>query len=210
MHFKRIFTLSLLAAIFFFQTPCLAVFLKSNAEMEVGKWTYGNPIIVFGQEKSVKIGNFCSIAPGVQIMIAGDHRVDWVTTFPFMAFDERGWPEAKNYLGHPTSKGKVTIGNDVWIGLNALILSGVTIGDGAVIGAHAVVTKDVPPYAIAAGNPAKVVKYRFDPITIDKLLAIAWWNWSDEEIKAVIPLLLSNEIEDFIDYCQSMGKGVLF
>lgn len=178
--------------------------MESTSEMEVGKWTYGGVHLHFPYEKSVRIGNFCSIA-GPHIMLSGEHRPDWVTTFPFPAFssDDR-WPEAKGVEGFNISKGPVTIGNDVWIGTDVFILSGITIGDGAVIGARSVVTKDVPPYAIAAGNPARVVKYRFDEKTIERLLAIAWWNWPDEEIRAVVPLLVTDRIDAFIEECEAL------
>ena len=92
----------------------------------------------------------------------------------------------------------MTIGNDVWIGRNVIIISGVKIGDGSVIGAGSVVTKDVPPYAIAAGNPAKIVRMRFDEETIKKLLKIEWWNWSLERVLANLPYLLSNDIAEFV------------
>lgn len=181
-----------------------ALFLESTPEIEVGKWTYGNVCVYFGEENCVKIGNFCSIADGLQIIMRGDHHSEWVTTFPFMCFWKNG-SLPKNIPCQGKSKGKVIIGNDVWIGLDVLILSGVTIGDGAIVGARSVVTKDVPPYAIAAGNPARVVKYRFDEATIQKLLRIAWWNWPDYEIGAVLPLLLSNNINAFIEHCEELN-----
>lgn len=180
-------------------------YMQSNEYMDVGKWSYGNLSILFPLQKSVKIGSFCSIAEGVTVIINGDHRTDWITTYPFSSLPNK-WPHADDIKGHPTSKGPVTIGNDVWIGSRAFILSGVTIGDGAVIGANAVVTKNVPAYAIVAGNPAKVIKYRFDPDTIEKLLAIAWWNWPDAHIHAVIPLLCSKNTQALIDYCIQNGK----
>ena len=128
-------------------------------------------------------------------MTGGEHRVDWVTTYPFSAI----WPAVAGHIpGHPKTKGNVIIGNDVWIGMNVFILSGVTIGDGAVVGAGALVSKDVPPYAIVGGNPAKIIRYRFDPQTIKKLLSIAWWNWSDDEIIKAMPFLLSNDISSFV------------
>lgn len=190
----------------------LEAFLQSNIYMDVGKWSYGvngSPHLCIPFEKSVEIGNFCSIANNVQIVLNADHRVDWISTYPFTAFVEEGWPAARGISGHPTTKGKVVIGNDVWIGLNALILSGVSIGDGAVIGANAVVTKDVPPYAIVAGNPARIVKYRFDEERIQKLLEIAWWNWPDENIQEAVPLLVSNQIDLFIKYYEE-NKGKAF
>ena len=98
----------------------------------------------------------------------------------------------------PATKGDVVIGNDVWIGYRAIILSGVTIGDGAVIAAGAVVTKDVPAYGIVGGNPAKLIKKRFDDETIPRLLKIAWWNWDDAKIEKFLPLLLNQEITAFI------------
>ena len=109
------------------------------------------------------------------------------------------FPEAKDISGHPATKGNVIIGNDVWIGYKATIMSGVTIGDGAVIGACSVVTKDVKPYEIVAGNPAKVIRKRFSDEIIIQLLKIAWWNWPIEKIKAEIEFLCNNNIEKFIE-----------
>lgn len=158
---------------------------------EIGEYTYGNPIIYFEGEGNLKIGKFCSIAfEGVKIFLGGNHRVDWATTYPFNKIVD--YPEATQITGHPSSKGDVIIGNDVWIGMNATILSGVTIGDGAIVAAHAVVTKDVPPYAIVAGNPARIVKFRFPEEIIKELLDLQWWNWPIEKIRANIPLLMNN------------------
>lgn len=131
------------------------------------------------------------------IFLGGEHRHDWVTTYPFSAL----WDQARSIPGHPRSKGDVIIGHDVWIGYGATILSGVNIGNGAVVGAKAVVTKDVPPYAIVAGNPARIVKFRFTPRQINRLLAIAWWDWPEGEIIAALPLLLHTDIDLFIQYC---------
>jgi hypothetical protein len=97
-----------------------------------------------------------------------------------------------------SSRGDIVIGSDVWIGLNVFIGSGVTIGDGAVIGAHAVVTRDVPPYAVAGGNPARVIRYRFSETQIEALLAIRWWDWSDEVVDRYLPLITSPDIDAFI------------
>lgn len=166
---------------------------------QFGRDTYGKPAIhSWGEEATLKIGSFTSIASGVQIFLGGEHRVDWVTTFPFNVL----WDEGKEITGHPKTKGDVLIGNDVWIATEAIIMSGVTIGDGAVIGARAVVTKNVPPYAIVAGNPAIVVKKRFDDKTIQKLLNIKWWSWSDSKIKAALPLLLNNKIDEFLKFTE--------
>jgi virginiamycin A acetyltransferase len=164
-------------------------------QYKIGRYTYGCPEISDHSDGgTLEIGRFCSIADNVTIMLGGNHRVDWITTFPFsVLFDE-----FKNIPGHPHSKGDVIIGNDVWIGQGALILSGVTVGDGSVIAAHAVVTKSVPPYAIVGGNPAKLIRFRFLPDQIEHLLEIAWWNWDINEIKRSMPMLLNHDIEGFI------------
>lgn len=161
----------------------------------IGRGSYGNLTLrKYGSDRTLKIGAFTSIADGVTVMLGGEHRPDWVTTFPFNIL----WPEAGQLLGHPRSKGDVVIGNDVWIGLEALICSGVEIGDGAVIGARAVVTRDVPPYAIVAGNPGRVVRYRFSQDIIEALLRIRWWDWPDEKITLEMRGLLNEDVEGFI------------
>lgn len=109
------------------------------------------------------------------------------------------FPECQDISGHPHCKGDVIIGNDVWIGNNALILSGVTVGNGAVIASKAVVTKDVPPYSIVAGNPGRIVRHRFAPAIIKRLEEIKWWDWPIEKIRQVIPLLCSDFIDKFLE-----------
>lgn len=129
----------------------------------------------------ITIGAFCSIGPDVLIFGQADHPTTLASTFPFRAKLLR--PEAENT--DAVTRGGVAIGNDVWIGARAIILSGVTVGDGAVIGAGAVVPRDVPPYAVVAGNPARIVRYRFDDNAISSLLALRWWEWPDERIAAL-------------------------
>lgn len=169
---------------------------KLYSKYEVGDYTYGSPTILsWGENSTVKIGKYCSIASGVCIQLGGNHRVDWITTYPFNVLNNK----AKNFSGHPSTKGDVIIGNDVWIGQEALILSGVNIGDGAVIAARSVVTKDVPPYAIVAGNPARIMKMRFNQEIINDLVDIKWWDWPEKKIEEAWIYLLSSNIESFIE-----------
>jgi chloramphenicol O-acetyltransferase type B len=164
-------------------------------EAKIGRWSYGDLTVhSWGEGAKLSLGAFCSIAPGVQVLLGGEHRPDWVTTFPFTAL----WPGAANLPGHPRTKGDVTIGNDVWIGTEALILSGVSIGDGAVVAARSVVAVDIEPYSIVAGVPARLIRKRFDDATIARLLAIAWWEWSDEAIDELLPLLVGPDIDAFL------------
>jgi acetyltransferase-like isoleucine patch superfamily enzyme len=169
-----------------------------NQHYDIGGHTYGKPKIYDWKDGTkLSIGKYCSIADDVVILLGGNHRVDWLTTYPFPAVE--GWPEAMEIKGHPASKGDIVIENDVWIGYGATILSGVKIGNGAVVGARAVVTKDVPPYAIVAGNPAKIIKLRFSKREIKALLNLSWWNWSEEKIRAEVQHLCSADIRSFID-----------
>jgi acetyltransferase-like isoleucine patch superfamily enzyme len=169
------------------------------AKYSIGRYTYGEPIILhWGEKSTLQIGDFCSIACGVTILLGGEHKSNWVTTYPFKVA-LKDFAEFRDFPWHSNTKGGVVIGNDVWIGVNATILSGVTIGDGAIIGACSVVTKDVAPYTIVAGNPAKAIRSRFDQESIVKLLKLKWWTWDIQRIKDNMPLLLSENIKDFID-----------
>jgi len=169
-------------------------------QYQIGRGTYGNPKVhIWEGGAALEIGAFCSIASGVQIFLGGEHRTDWVTTYPFSKL----WKAGQQIKGHPTTKGNVIIGNDVWIGTEAVIMSGVHIGDGAVIGARSVVTKDVPPYSIAAGNPTRIVKKRFDNVVISRLLELKWWNWDDVKIEKYLPMLLNDRIDVFLEAAES-------
>ena len=166
--------------------------------MSFGKYTYGKPQIYWGSDNSkLVVGNFCSIASTVKIYLGGNHRTDWITTYPFGHIHTNIFNNF-NGIGHPASKGDVNIGNDVWIGDNVTIMSGVTVGDGAVIANNSHVVKNVEPYSLVGGNPAKQIKYRFTSEQIDKLLEIKWWYWDDEKINKYSYLLCNSNIDEFI------------
>jgi acetyltransferase-like isoleucine patch superfamily enzyme len=162
--------------------------------VEIGRGTYGTPRVVThaGDMARVSIGQFCSIAEDVIFLRGGNHRPDWVSTYAFHI--HYGLDGAHK----PWSKGDITVGNDVWIGHGARVLSGVTVGDGAVIAAFSVVTRDVRPYALAAGSPATERKRRFTDAQIDALLDIAWWDWPLEKVLAEVPRLCCGDIDGFL------------
>ncbi len=189
------------------------VFLKNlitHPNIEVGDYTYYDDFddpqnfernvryhFEFIGDKLI-IGRFCAIASGVEFIMNGaNHELTPISTFPFAIFGN-GWEhinEGINIGNKYPNKGNTVIGNDVWLGYGATIMPGVHIGSGAVIGAKAVVTRDVPDYAIAGGNPARIVRKRFDDDTIERLLRIAWWNWSAETITRHLKLINSGDIE---------------
>jgi virginiamycin A acetyltransferase len=141
------------------------------------------------------IGKFCAIAKGVQFIMNGaNHKLSGFSTFPFYIFGN-GWENAMPQAGDLPYKGDTVIGNDVWIGFDALIMPGVKIGNGAIISSRSVVTSDVPAYTIAGGNPAKIIKKRFPEETIATLEKLAWWNWPVEKITKNITAIMSNDIE---------------
>jgi len=147
----------------------------------------------FSPEKLI-IGKFCAIATGVKfIMSSANHKLDGFSTFPFFIF-RRGW-EKDFDLAMLKQKGDTIIGNDVWFGYDSTIMPGVTIGDGAIIGAKSVVTKNVPPYTIVGGNPAKVIRIRFDENTIKELLEIKWWNWPIDKISRNIQIIMGCDLD---------------
>jgi acetyltransferase-like isoleucine patch superfamily enzyme len=169
--------------------------------MSIGKHTYKiENLQIYYCDSGAKlyIGNFCSIGSDIKIFLGGNHRHDWVTTYPFGHIHQDIFNNF-NGEGHPRTKGDIIIGNDVWIGQTTTIMSGIKIGDGAVIANNSHIVKDVEPYSIVGGNPAKLIKYRFTPEQIDKLLRIKWWDWEDEKINKFTPLLCNNNIDDFIN-----------
>ena len=144
----------------------------------------------------LQIGKFCSIACGAKFLFnSANHTLSSLSTYPFPLFFEEWGLEKKDVTNAWDNKGDIIIGNDVWIGYEAVILAGVTIGDGAIIGTRAVVTKDVPPYTIVGGVPAKPIKKRFSEETISALLEIQWWNWSEKRIAKNIGAIQSGNIE---------------
>lgn len=172
---------------------------RRAGQFVIGGSTYGRPKIRFAETGAkLRIGRYGSIADNVEILLGGNHRLDWVTTYPFPALP-RLWPEAAGRDGSHATNGDVNIGHDVWLGSQCLVLSGVTIGHGAVVAARAVVTRDVPPYAVVAGNPARIVRYRLSEEQIAALLAKRWWDRPEAEIGALIPILMSDRIETLPD-----------
>lgn len=188
-------------------------FLKNvinNPNIIVGDYTYYDDFeTVENFEKNVKyhfdfvgdkliIGKFCMIASDVKFIMNGaNHLTDALTTYPFAIF-ENGWENAMENKTYP-QKGDINIGNDVWIGFNATIMAGVTIGDGAIIATNATVIKDVEPYSIVGGNPAREIKKRFSDETISKLLELKWWDWEIERITKNIQNLTNKEIDKLRD-----------
>lgn len=143
----------------------------------------------------LKIGKFCSIACGAKFMFtSGNHSMKSLSTYTFPIFFDEWELDAKNITDAWDNKGDIVIGNDVWIGYEAVIMSGVKIGDGAIIGTRAVVTKDVPAYTIVGGVPAKPIRRRFDDETVEKLEKLRWWDWDIETIRRSIPAIQSGDI----------------
>lgn len=189
------------------------VYLKdvvNNPNIEVGDFTIYNDFVNDPRdfEKNnvlyhypvngdrLKIGKFCSIACGTKFLFnSANHSLRSLSTYTFPIFFDEWELDAKNIRGAWDNKGDIVIGNDVWIGFEAVILAGVTIGDGAIIGTRAVVTKDVPPYTIVGGIPAKPIRRRFDDNTIERLEALRWWDWDEERIKRNISAIQAGDID---------------
>lgn len=192
------------------------VYLKNvitNPDIEIGDYTIYNDFVhnpCDFQKNNVLyhypvnhnrllMGKFCSIACGTKfIFTSANHSLKSLSTYPFPIFFEEWGLDVKNITDAWDNKGDIIIGNDVWIGYEAVILSGVMIGDGAIIGTRAVVTKDIPPYTIVGGVPAKPIRKRFDDAVIARLLELKWWDWPEERIKANLESIQSGRIDGLI------------
>lgn len=186
------------------------IFLKNfinHPNIQIGDYTYFNdfklpvddvrqllmPYMHLGAPEKLVIGKFVQIAHGVQfITSSANHQMDGFSTYPFAVFGE---PWSSGYEARWPNKGDTIVGNDVWIGHESLIMPAVTIGDGAIIASRSVVTKDIPPYSIVAGNPAKVIRKRFDEETILTLLEIKWWDWPIDKINQNIATIVDGDLD---------------
>jgi len=157
-------------------------------------------IISWSDDFCIRLGRYNSIGRDCNFFLHANHRPDWVTTSSQLLGPVTSEiADMHMKMGHPSCKGDIVVQNDVWIGAKSTIMSGVKISNGSIVGACSVVTKDVPPYAIVAGNPAKIVKYRFTEEQIEKLLKISWWNWNEQRIKDYAMEIWSNNIDEFIN-----------
>lgn len=190
------------------------VYLKSvitDPNIEIGDYTMYNDFVRDPQDfqknnvlyhypvnhDRLMIEKFCSIACGAKfILTSANHSLKSLSTYPFPIFFEEWGLDVTDITDAWDNKGDIVVGNDVWIGYEAVIFSGVTIGDGAIIGSRAVVTKDIPPYTIVGGVPAKPIRKRFDDVTIARLLELKWWDWSEERIKANLKIIQSGRIDE--------------
>jgi virginiamycin A acetyltransferase len=152
-----------------------------------------NVLYNYGSDRLV-IGKFCAIATNVKFIMNGaNHKLDGISTYPFPIFGQ-GWEAAMDKLMELPSRGDTIIGNDVWIGYEALIMPGVKIGDGAVIAAKSVVVSDIPPYVVAGGNPARQIKQRFSDSEVAQLLSIQWWDWEIDKITRNIDIIMGSDV----------------
>lgn len=170
-------------------------FVANPLLFEKNNVLYHYPIL---REKLI-IGKFCSIACGTKFLFnCANHSLKSLSTYTFPLFYEEWELEKSNITTAWDNKGDIVIGNDVWIGYEAVIMAGVHIGDGAIIAARAVVTKDVPPYTIVGGTPAKEIRRRFDAEVIQQLLMLKWWDWSTDEIRQCLPYIMEGKINELL------------
>ena len=166
-------------------------FVRDPRDFEKNNVLYHYPI----NGDRLVIGRFCSIACGAKFMFtSGNHSMQSLANYTFPIFFDEWGLDAKDICDAWDNKGDTVIGNDVWIGYEAVIMPGVKIGDGAVISTRAVVTKDVPPYTIVGGVPAKPIRRRFDDATVEKLEALRWWDWDEDRLKRALPAIQAGDI----------------
>lgn len=183
--------------------------LVTSPLIEVGEYSYyddpgdptafetANVLYHYGPEKLV-IGKFCALATGVRFIMNGaNHRMDGVSTFPFPTIGG-GWAPHVDLLMELPNRGDTVLGNDVWLGYGVTVMPGVRIGHGAIVAAGSVVTRDIPDYAIAGGNPARVLRKRYTDNDIARLLAVAWWDWPIEHLTAQVRVLMSGSVDDLV------------
>lgn len=175
-----------------------------SGRLTMGRHTYGNPrVLTFaGDDTTAAIGSFTSIARGVTLVLGGNHPLDRLTTYPLRLM----WGlEGAGTDGYPWSKGDISVGSDVWLGLDSMILSGVTIGHGAIVAARSVVTADIPPYAVAAGSPARIVRSRLPETDVARMLDIAWWEWDDTTIREAVSLLTAGAVDPLAAFAERVS-----
>ena len=191
-------------------TSCFVKHVVQAPNISIGDYTYyddrDNPTdfeqnnILFNYPEfgdRLIIGKFCQIASGAKfIMGPANHRISSVTTYPFSVFGRRWSEQTPPHLSQLPFKGDIVVGNDVWIGRESVIMPGVKIGDGSIIGAYAVVTRDVPPYCVVGGNPARFIKKRFHDELIQILLELKWWDFPEEKLVEFLPLLCDPDLEN--------------
>lgn len=196
-------------------TTKAVLFLKNfitNPNIQIGNYTYydgrnhGEKFetenVIFARSCKLIIGKFCQLAYGTKFLLSdANHQMSGFSTFPFFIFGQiaKGCPEWKDYKVDLKNTGDTLVGNDVWFGHEAMIMPKVTIGDGAIIAARSVVTKDVPPYTIVGGNPATIIRKRFSDQVIENLLKIQWWNWEYDKITKNIPAIVGANLEALLN-----------
>ncbi|UGT64098.1 CatB-related O-acetyltransferase [Nocardia asteroides] len=192
--------------------------LVTSALIEVGEYSYyddpgdptafetANVLYHYGPEKLV-IGRFCALATGVRFIMNGaNHRMDGPSTFPFPTIGG-GWAEHIDLLMELPNRGDTVLGNDVWLGYGVTVMPGVRIGNGAIVAAGSVVTRDIPDYAVAGGNPARVLRMRYPDADIARLLDLAWWDWPIEHLTAQVRVLMSGSVDDLVAVAPRAARG---
>jgi acetyltransferase-like isoleucine patch superfamily enzyme len=189
----------------------LQTYRNQGVDATAGRYTYGRPEIQFRPAEikvtQLCIGAFCSIARGCTFNLGsfGQHPLELVSTYPLAMI--LGMPTGTGWAPDRATPGSIEIGSDVWIGEGSIIFSGVTIGHGAVIGTRSLVNRDVPPYAVVAGTPARVIRLRFPEDVVERLLALCWWDWGDAELRARLPAFFMRDIYKALEFMERRVDG---